>query len=72
MLDPGLFVRERKRQGMTDDELAARSAIPLYRMQELEGGAAPSANEVVAIAKALRVKPQDIDKVWEVTPWQRS
>ncbi len=62
ILDPQLFVRERKRQRLSMVDMSARTGIRVARYSEIESGADASQDEVAVIASALGVAVRDIDR----------
>jgi Predicted transcriptional regulators len=56
-----LITEQRQRRGMTQDEVAVRSAIDSSNVRAYEGGRAmPSIQSLVRIATALDVEPGDL------------
>lgn len=54
----GLMAEQRKRQGMTQDQIAVLSGIDSSNVRAYEGGRSmPNVQSLVRIAKALGVKP---------------
>lgn len=61
VLDPELFVRERKRQRLSVVDMSDRSGLRTDRIGDIEKGADATLEEVEAIASALGVAVHDID-----------